>query len=43
MSDTQLASITQPHTASDAPPIHEQVARAFRDQMQTLAPHRNPH
>jgi hypothetical protein len=38
----QLASIAQPHAASDASPIHEQVARAFRDQIQTLALHRNP-
>jgi hypothetical protein len=43
MSDMQKASIAQPHTASDAPPIHEQVTRAFRDQMRTLAPPRNPH
>jgi hypothetical protein len=43
MSNPQPASTAQPHPATDAPPMHEQMARAFRDQMHTLALHRHPY
>ena len=43
MSNSQLASIAQPHSASEAPPIYEKVVKTFRDQVHTLAPHHNPH